>query len=189
VLELGGLGFPVLGLAPVPDRRLLVFGVALFGGGDQRGVDDLPAHGDVTGCAKLGVEPFEQRLALALVSFSGNRKIVRVGNPVGKAQAQKPHERQPVVDQELGVFVREIVGRPNDQDLEHHHTIERRPPALRSVRIGQRSRQLRAKHFEIDDPAEGQQLIAKVAQPLRQLVDGERPGWPRIDSSPPPQSE
>jgi hypothetical protein len=59
------------------DRHLLILGVALLGRGNQRGVDDLPAHRDVTGCAKRGVEPIEQRLdRLRLCHFSRNRQIV-----------------------------------------------------------------------------------------------------------------
>lgn len=51
----------------------------------------------------------------ALVSFVRNRQIVRVGNPIGKAQAQKTHEGQAVVDQQLGSFIGEIVRRLDHQ--------------------------------------------------------------------------
>ena len=49
--ELGRLGFPVLRNPAFLDRRLLLLRVALLGRGDERGVDDLPAHGDVAGFA------------------------------------------------------------------------------------------------------------------------------------------
>ena len=61
--ELGRLCFPFLRNAPLLDRLLtLLLGVALLGRGDERGVDDLPAHGDVAGLAQRRVEPVEQRL-------------------------------------------------------------------------------------------------------------------------------
>jgi hypothetical protein len=40
--ELGGLGLPVLRDAPLPDGRLLILGVALFGRGDQGGSTICP---------------------------------------------------------------------------------------------------------------------------------------------------
>src|SRR5947209_10630688 len=89
-------------------------------------------------------------IASARVSFSRNSQIVLgVGNPVGQAQPEKPHERQAVVDQKLGTLVGEGVRRLNHQDLEHHHRVERRPAALRPVRVGQRPHQLGPEYLEI----------------------------------------
>ena len=132
VPELGGLGLPGLGNASVLDGLLLLLGIALLGRGDQRSVDDLAAHGDVTGLAQRRVEPVEQRLDRLgpgqLLAEQPDR--AGVGNPVGQAQPEKPHERQAVVDQKLGTLVGEGVRRLNHQDLEHHHGVERRPAAL-----------------------------------------------------------
>src|SRR5947209_4546124 len=72
VPELGGLGLPGLGNASVLDGLLFLLGVALLGRGDQRSVDDLAAHGDVTGLAQRRVEPVEQRLQ-ALVNVEKPR--------------------------------------------------------------------------------------------------------------------
>ena len=178
--ELGGLGFPILRNPPLFDRPLLVFGVALLGSRYQRGVDDLAAHRDVARRAQRHIELREQRLdrlrLRQLLSEQPNR--ARVGNAVGEAEPKKPHERQAVVDQELRALVGEIVGALNDQHLEHHHRIERRSPALRSVRIGQRLHQFRPERLEIDDLGEGQQLIAEIRQPLQSLVDVEEPWLP-----------
>jgi hypothetical protein len=72
----------------------------------------------------------------------------------------------------------ESVGGLDHQDLEHHHRVERRPPALRPIRIGQRLRKLGPEDLEIDDLSESQQLIAEVAQPPQTLVDIEKPRLP-----------
>jgi hypothetical protein len=54
------------------------------------------------------------------------------------------HERQAIVDQELGALVREFVRRLNDESLEHRHRIEWRTPALRTIGISERRVQVRA---------------------------------------------
>ena len=174
--ELGGLGLPVLGNAAFLDRLLLAFRAALLGRGDERGVDDLPAHRDQAGLAQRRVEPLEQRL-----DGAGSRQLLaeqpdraRVGNPVRQAQPQEPHERQAVVDEELRALVREIVRRLDHQDLEHQRRVERRPAALQAVRVGQRPRQLGSENLEVHCRRESQQLIAEVAQPLQPLIDIEK---------------
>jgi len=94
-----------------------------------------------------------------------------------------------VVDQKLGTLVGEAVGRLDHQDLEHHHRVERRPAALRAVRVGQRPRQLGPENLEIGRRRESQQLIAEVAQPLQALVDVEKSRLPahRFVSDPLPR--
>jgi hypothetical protein len=113
-------------------------------------------------------------MAPALVSFSRNTQIVRVGNPVRQAQSQEPHERQAVVDEELRALVREIVRRLNHQDLDHQHRVERRPAALQAIRVGQRPRQLGPENLEVHRRRKSQQLIVEVAQPLQPLIDIEK---------------
>ena len=56
---------------------------------------------------------------------------------------------------------------------------ERRPAALRAVRVGQRPRQLGPENLEIDRRRESQQRIAEVAQPLQALVDVEKSRLPK----------
>ena len=58
--ELGRLVSPVLGNAASLDVGLLGIGVALARSCHQRGIDDLPGHGNVTGFPQHGVEPCEQ---------------------------------------------------------------------------------------------------------------------------------
>ena len=113
-------------------------------------------------------------IASARVSFSRNSQIVRASG-TRSDRLEKPHERQAVVDQKLAPLVGEGVRRLNHQDPEHHHRVERRPAALRTVRVGQRPRQLGPEHLEIDRRREGQQLIAQIAQPPQALVDVEKP--------------
>jgi hypothetical protein len=44
---------------------------------------------------------------------------------VSQPETEKAHEREPVVDQELGAVVAKIVLHLNDQDLEHHHRVKK----------------------------------------------------------------
>ena len=66
----------------------------------------------------------------------GVRHLLRQG------KAQKPHERQPVLNDKFGLIIGEIVERLQHHDLEHQHRWKRRTPTLRSVgslqRFGQR---------------------------------------------------
>ncbi len=62
VAQFGGLLFPILRHAAFLDRLILLARVALFGRGDQAGVDNLAGHGDVAGSPKRAVETVEQRL-------------------------------------------------------------------------------------------------------------------------------
>lgn len=43
---------------------------------------------------------------------------------------QQPHKRKPVLNDELGLVVGEIIERLEHQDLDHQHRRERRTPAL-----------------------------------------------------------
>lgn len=100
------------------------------------------------------------------------RKPDRLGirNLVAQPKPEDAHEGQPVVDQDLGPVVGEIVLRLDHQDLEHHDGVERRPPAHGPVAIAERRVQFRAEHLEIDHRGERLQLVADVAQPLKPLV-------------------
>ena len=176
-----GLAFQASGMRP---SLIAFFSSPVLrglGAWDQRSVDDLPAHGDVPGLAQRRVEPVEQQLDRLgpgqLLAEQPDR--AGVGNPVGQAQPEKPHERQAVVDQKLAPLVGEGVRRLDHQDPEHHHRVERRPAALRTVRVGQRPRQLGPEHLEIDRRREGQQLIAQIAQPPQALVDVEKSRLPK----------
>ena len=80
------------------------------------------------------------------------------------------HERQAIVDQELGALVREFVRRLNDESLEHRHRIEWRTPALRTIGISERRVQVRAEHLEIHRRTEPLQPIAKITQPLQTII-------------------
>src|SRR5271154_3440493 len=60
--QFGGVALPVLGNAAFLDVLLLGLGVALLGSRNNRGVDDLAAHGEKARLRKRGVEPLEQNL-------------------------------------------------------------------------------------------------------------------------------
>jgi hypothetical protein len=88
-------------------------------------------------------------------------KLLNVcGVDSGQTQSKKTHERWPVIDQKSGVFVRQIVDQLNDENCEHHHWIEQRPPALRTIGISKRQNPFRTKHLEIYRRPEGLKLAA-----------------------------
>ena len=175
--SLAGLAFQASGMRPSLIAFFSSSVLRCLGAGISEASTIWPAHGDVPGLAQRRVEPVEQRLDRLgpgqLLAEQPDR--AGVGNPVGQAQPEKPHERQAVIDQKLGALVGEGVRRLNHQDLEHHHRVERRSAALRTVRVGQRPRQLGPEHVEIHRRREGQQLIAQIAQPPQALVDVEKP--------------
>lgn len=102
------------------DLSLLIIAIALLGRGNERGIHQLPGHGDIPGSAQNVVKTGEQRL-----DRPGFREPLperpdrlRVGNLVAEPEAQEPHERQPVAYQELGPIIGEIVLRLDHEDLE-----------------------------------------------------------------------
>ena len=94
--ELGGLVLPVLRDAAGLDLPLLGLGVALLGRGDDRGIDDLPAHGEKACPAQRRLVGRQQHLdgRLALDPRPGERLAegpdgVGVRHWVGQAQARE----------------------------------------------------------------------------------------------------
>jgi len=145
--------------------------------GDQAGIDDLPAHGDVARGPQRGVEPVEQGL-----DHSGLRKLLpeqpdrpRIRNAIRKPKSEEAHERQSVADQELAPLVGQTIGGLDHQHLEHHHGVEGRSSALTAIGIGQRLYQVSPEYLEINGSGEGFELIARVAQALQTFVDIEKP--------------
>ena len=173
--------FPVLGDPALLDVRLLGIRVALLGGRDEARINDLAGHRDVSRLADRQVKADEQRLDRPGLRqpLAERPDGLRIRHPVGQAEPEKAHEREPVVDQELGAVVAEIVLRLDDQDLEHHHRVERRAAALGAVAVPQRGLQLRPEHLEIHHRRERLELVADVAQPPQPLVHVEQSGLPR----------
>ena len=111
---------------------LLRVRVALPRRRDDRGVDHLPAHREVSAVAKMRVEAGEQNVDRLGPGQELAEQPDRAGvrNSPMQVEAQKTHEAQPVADLELGLLVRQPVKRLEHQDLEHHHRIHRRPAAF-----------------------------------------------------------
>jgi hypothetical protein len=74
----------------------------------------------------------------------------------------------------LGTLVGEIVRQLDNEDLEYHHRIEWRSPALRSIRVGERRIQFGAEYLEINRGPECFELIAEIAQSLQPIIDVEK---------------
>ena len=172
-----GLVPPILRDAAGLDLVLLFLRVPLLRRGDQAGIDDLPRHRDVAGVPQHRVKAFEQRLNRSSLGqpFAEQPDRARIRNPVRKSKAEEAHERQPVIDQELGALVRQVVGGLDHQHLEHHHRVVGRSAAVGSARIGQRLFQIRPERLEIDNPPIGLELITKIAQPPKPVVDIKEP--------------
>ena len=93
------------------DRLLLIIRIALLGSGDQRAVDQLRPHRDVTGIAQRGIKPVEQGLNRLCPRQPLTERPDRLGirNLVPKAQAQKTHETEPITDQEFRSVIAQIM--------------------------------------------------------------------------------
>jgi hypothetical protein len=166
--------------APGLDLRFLGRGVALTRRRDQARIHDLARHRDVAGLADRCVEAREQRLDRPgpRQPLAEGPDRLRIRHPVREVEAEEAHERQPVVDQELGSVVGKVVRRLDHQHLEHHHRIERRPPALRPIAIAERRGQVRAEHLEVHHRREGLELVADVAQTTQPLFHVEQSRLP-----------
>jgi len=85
-----------------------------------------------------------------------------VGNPVGERQAKEAQDMRSLM--RYSALAGEIVHRPDDEDLEHHHRIEERLPTSRAIGIAER--RYDAEHLEIDRRQDQLQMVPKPAQPL-----------------------
>lgn len=180
--QLGGLVLPSLRNAAFLDVALLAVAVALLRRRDDRGVDDLPAHGKESSLGQrrlVGPEQhLDRRLAVdprASQRFAERPNRIGVRHRIGQAQPEEAHERQPVLDQILGPFIRQAMRRLQDQDLEHEHMVERRAPALRSTRPWNRSRQIRPEYLEIHDGVQPFEVVALGRKLPQTLIDIEKP--------------
>src|SRR3974390_138891 len=91
--EFSRLVLPFVRDAAFLNRLLLVVSVALFWRGDQAGVDDLAAHGDIAARAQRRVEPVEQRLdgPGLRAALAKQPDCPGAGNPVGPPQSAGAH--------------------------------------------------------------------------------------------------
>ena len=146
-------------------------------GRDDRGVDDLARHREVTLALQPTVEGGKQLLDRAGPGQVLPEQPHRLGVGYGilEAEAEEAHERQPVPDLELRGVIRQRVERLKDQDLEHQHRVVGRAATLRSVGPLQRGRQLRPERFEVDQSRELHQRIAVLRQALITLIQIEEP--------------
>ena len=117
------------------DVGLLGVGVALLRRRDDRGVDDLTTHGEITGLGQMLVETGKQ-----VVHCTGLGEVLAeqpyrlgIGNPVAKTEAKEPHEGKPVLDLEFGLVIRQAVERLQHHDLEHQHRVIGRTPTLCAI--------------------------------------------------------
>jgi hypothetical protein len=72
------------------DRILLGRGVALLGRGHQRGIDDLPAHGEIAALLELPVEVGEHHVERTRLGQLLAEQPDRVGIRRRRAQGQSP---------------------------------------------------------------------------------------------------
>jgi hypothetical protein len=78
-----------------------------------------------------------------------------------------------------------------DQNLEHHHRIERRAATLRTIRIRKVRVEVQVEHLEIYRHPESLELITKITQTLQAIVYIEKARLPThgIISDPTPTIE
>jgi hypothetical protein len=172
---------PVLRDAPRLQVFFLGVGVPLARRRDDRGVDHLPAHGEVSAVAQIRVEAGEQTVDRLRPGQKLAEQPDRAGvlNPPMQVEAQEAHEAQPVADLELGLLVRQPVQRLQHQDLEHHHRSHRRPAALRPIGASQRRVEISPKHLEIHHRREPLKRIAGTRQRRVPLIKIKQTRLPR----------
>ena len=131
----GFVGPDLVGRLARLDRVLLRRGVALLGRGHQRGIDDLPAHGEIAALLELAVEVGEQHVERTRLGqlLAEQPDRVGIGRRRAKIEAEEAQPAQPVPDQILHPRVGYIVLRRQHQHLEHRHRIIGRATALRPV--------------------------------------------------------
>jgi hypothetical protein len=178
--QLGGLVLPLLRDAAGLQIGFLILCVALARSCEEAGIDDLAGHRDGSSRTDRRIKAGEQRLNHTGLGQLLPKQPDRCGirDPITQREAQETHEREPIVDEELGALVGESVLGLDDEDLEHHDGIARGPAALRAACVGQCRLQVRAEDLEVDHPPVGFQLIAEIAQPPQPLVNIEEPRLP-----------
>ena len=172
--SLAGLSFRHLaGL----DRGLLVLGITLLGRRDDRGIHDLPTHRQISGFGEMLVEAGEQVLDRAGLDQMLAKQPDRLGirDLVGEAKSDETHEREPILDLELGLVVGEVVQRLKDQNLEHQDGIVWRPPALGAVRALQRLGKRLPEDLSRNERVQLLERIAGLAQAAIALIDVPEP--------------
>ena len=149
------------------DTRLASIARQLIAWQSTRGVD-LAGHGDIAGFPDRQIEPREQRLDRPGLDQPLAERPDRLGvrHPVGQTEPKEAHKREPVVDQEFRPVVAEAVLRLDDQDLEHHDRVERRPPAPGAIAVVQCPVEIGPENLEIHHRGIGLKLVTNVAQAL-----------------------
>lgn len=154
--ELCRLGGPVFRNAAALDQGALFVGHALTRSADDACIDDLPAHGQIAQTSELGVEASKQGIdsigAHQGLAEPPDRRLVR--RVVAIVETEEAPEAAPVEDLELSLRIRQAVERLQDQGLEHHHRVQRQPPALAAVRSLQGRIQRGAKYLKVDQRPE-----------------------------------
>ena len=168
---------PILGNSAFLDRRLLGFGVPLSRRGNDRGVDDLSGHRQMAARLQVRIEAREQLPDRARTGelFPEQPNRLRVRHPVMQAEPEEAHERQAILDLELGRIVRQRVERLQHQDLEHEDRIIGRATALRSVRAGKCPNQWTPKNLKLDQLRELDQRVAGLGQRPIPFIEIEEP--------------
>lgn len=160
--------FPTLGSAPVLRSSALIellsvcFGQVLDGRAHQRGIDDLPAAGDVAMAQQLGIDGLEQRRhpinAQALLPVPQGVAIGHVGAALDQAKALVAHA---ALQLELHLLVREVVQVLQDQDAHHDFGRVRRTSALACGLARKWLVNESGQVSEVDVPADELQRIAQ----------------------------
>src|SRR4051812_48343664 len=150
--ELVRLGCPAVGNAAFLDGRLLGLAVALTRRSDDRGIDDLARHRQMSTCLEMRLESGEQLAdcsgASELLPEQPNR--LRIRHPVVKPEPEEAHEGQAVLDLELSRVVGQRVQGLEHQDHEHQNWVIGWAPTPRSIRARERRQQRAPENLELD---------------------------------------
>jgi len=158
------------------DRVAFTLGVPLLRCRHQRSIDNLPGHRDIALLLELPVKGFHDPLERAGLgqAIAKMPDGVLVRRPIPEREPQKTQPTQAIPDHELHPRIRQVVLRLQDQRLEHHHRIERRPPALGSVAVAEPLHKPTAEILEVHRLLQNLERIALLAQGLKVIAQTEQ---------------
>ena len=134
----GRVVFPALRRLTFLDLCVLITAVALFGNRDDRSVDNLATHRQITLFFQIAVEVLKQGFDHPSVSqlFPVHPYRLGVRDFILKTQTQKPDEGKAVAKLIFNLVIRQVVKSTKNNRLEHHNSVPGLAPRIRLALLG-----------------------------------------------------
>ena len=99
---------------------------------------------------------------------------ILIRRAVAERQPKETQPTQAIPDHEFHPGIRQVVLRLQDQRLEHHHRIERRPATLGTIAVAQPFNQPGAEILEVHRLLQNRKRLAVLAQGLEMIAQTEQ---------------